>query len=63
MMTILKEGVGIMITKGTDKKVTKFKSINSRIMSIWVNIEVEIKLNIIQIYAPTEGSKKKINNF
>jgi hypothetical protein len=47
-----KEGVGILMSPEMNERVTNWEPINSRI--IRVDIELEEKVSLIQIYAPTE---------
>lgn len=49
-----KEGVGIIVNPETDKKVTSWEPISSRILS--ADLELEEKLTMVQVYAPTEDS-------
>ncbi|KAJ4428628.1 hypothetical protein ANN_24673 [Periplaneta americana] len=48
------EGVGIIVMKEMDRKVTSWEAINSRIM--YLDLEVEILITLIQVSAPMEDS-------
>ena len=52
-----KEGVGIIVEEDMDSKVIDWKAINSRIMSMDIDVDEGGKLTFIQVYAPTEDSE------
>lgn len=52
--TRAKHGVAIITNKEVESNVIDWKPINSRIIS--VELQLEHKLNIIQIYAPTDDA-------
>ena len=49
-----KEGVGIITNERIETKVSGWEPINSRIMV--VDLDLEINLSLIQVYAPTDDS-------
>lgn len=52
--TRAKEGVGIIVT--TDLNRSKFEHMNSRILISGI-VELEVKLILIQMYAPIEAER------
>ncbi|CAF4172261.1 unnamed protein product, partial [Rotaria magnacalcarata] len=48
-----KNGVGFLINKKIDKKVTSIKGINERLALLTLEINPRYKIKIIQVYAPT----------
>lgn len=48
------EGVGIIMSSEMDRRVTSWEPVNSRIMSVSLNLQESV--GIIQIYAPTESA-------
>lgn len=51
-----KEGVGIIIAEETNKKITNWNPVTSRIIDVELEIKKGMKLIIIQVYAPIQGS-------
>ena len=49
-----KEGVGIVTSEQWEPKVSGWKAVNSRIITL--RLELEIAVTFIQVYAPTENS-------
>lgn len=52
-----KEGVGIITTEEINKRISEVRTINSRIVAITLKLEETV--NIIQIYAPVEGTTEE----
>lgn len=56
------EGVALITNEEIDKKIVDWKAINSRI--IYMDVNLETNITIIQIYAPREGTEiQKIEEF
>jgi hypothetical protein len=51
-----KEGDGIVMEEGYRQNVVEWEPANSRIIRI--NMELEEKISLIKIYAPTQGSEE-----